>query len=131
MSMVAGILNMGRRQAEVLMTSVCVITREGDPVQNDDGSITPTVTTVYSGKCRLKWQLTMRIPQVNAEGQQLALQHPTLSLPMSVTGVRKGDLVTMGADDLDPDMAGLVLRVAGPFASSQVTARRFSCEVLA
>ena len=130
MSLVSGLVLMGRRQAEALMTSTCTITRDGDPVQNPDGSITSDPVVVYSGKCRLKWQLTMRVPELNAEGQQLGVQHPTLSVPVSVTGVRADDVVVMGADVLDPDMAGLRLRVSGSFDSSQVTARRFSCEVL-
>lgn len=121
---------MGRKQAEALMESTCVIVRKGanttDPATGVDS---PTLTTIYSGKCRL------RLPNPEsrdeaAAGQALERQRPSLSIPVTASGsaaVRTDDIVTI-TSPLDP--ATVVVRIAGFHSQTHSTARRFPVEVI-
>lgn len=129
MSLATGVTLMGRRQAEALMESACVITRAGetttDPVTGED---VPTSTTIYTGKCRLKFP-NAQATQVEAAGQLLATQFPVLSLPVDGSaGVLMDDVATV-TSPLDPDVT-VVARIAGLHSQTHATARRFPLEVL-
>ena len=121
----------GRTLAESLMLSTCVITRDGVPVQNADGSLTSTQTTVYSGVCGWRYPF-VRPEDVVAEGQQLAKVRGVLSLPVSAAGsgdVAADDVAVVTVGDLDPGTV-LRVRVEVPFTQTRMTARRFPGEVL-
>jgi Family of unknown function (DUF6093) len=120
---------MGRKQAEALMESTCVITRVTGSVQNDDGSKTPTLGTIYSGPCRLRFP-TVRPEQSLSEGQTLARDKGILSLPVSTSaGVRANDTATVTLGDLDPGTV-VVGRIEAPFTQTHSTARRFPIQVV-
>lgn len=120
---------MGRKQAEALMESAVVIKRAGAPTEDANGVLTPTYTTIYSGKCRLRIT-EARSDDVAAAGQALAKQSPILSIPVTATGsdlVRIDDIATI-TSPLDP--AVTVARIAGIHSQTHSTARRFPIEVI-
>lgn len=127
MSALSAVLR-GRALAESLMVDACTITRrDGTSTTNPTtGAVTPNVTTVYTGKCRVQ----NRAPRTQdpAAGEAVWVEHLLeLQLPMSVTGVRTGDVATITASVLDPDLAGRRLRVSVPVHKSHATARRLPC----
>lgn len=130
MSMFSGVTLMGRTQAENLMESTCIVTREtGVTTDHNTGLNTPVFTTIYTGKCRLRFP-SIRPEQSLAEGQQLVKDRGILSLPISgSSAVRAGDVaaVTLSAT-LDPGTV-VNVQIAAPFTQTHSTARRFPVEV--
>lgn len=121
---------MGRKQAEALMESTCVITRVTSETQNDDGSVTPTLETIYTGPCRLRFP-TVRPEVALVEGQSIVKDRGILSLPIAGSaGVRADDIavVTLSAV-LDPGST-VTVRIETPFTQTHSTARRFPVEVV-
>jgi hypothetical protein len=119
----------GRQMMEGLMESTCVITRNGVPTQNSDGSTSPNVTTIYTGPCRLRFP-SIRAVQVLVEGQSIVHDKGILSLPVvGSAGVRASDVavVTLSAT-LDAGTT-VTVRIETPFTQTFSTARRFPCEV--
>jgi hypothetical protein len=130
MNVATGLTLMGRRQAETLMESTCVITRRGEPTQNNDGSTTPNVTTIYTGQCRLRFP-SIRAVQVLVEGQSIVHDKGILSLPVigDSANVRAADVAVVTlSPTLDPGTT-VTVRVETPFTQTHSTARRFPVEV--
>lgn len=119
-----------RAQAESRMTDTVRITRDGTPVWDDEtGTYTPTTTTVYTGKARLKLSTSV-VGNVDAQGQLLAAQSPRLDLPVATSGgVQVNDSVEVTASVNDPASVGLRLTIEGVFFQTDATARRFPVEV--
>lgn len=131
MSIASGLTMLGRAQAESLMESTCVVTRITGETQNENGSATPTVSTIYTGQCRLRFP-TIRAQQALAEGQSIARDRGVLSLPVigDSADVRADDIavVTLSAV-LDPGST-VTVRIETPFTQTHSTARRFPVEVV-
>lgn len=128
MSLATGIALMGRRQAELLMESSCVITRQTGTAPDGNGVEVPTFDTIYTGTCRLRMP-DARPNTVAAAGQAIAVQSPVLSLPVTATGagdVRTDDIATV-TSPLDGNT--VVCRIAGFHTQTHSTARRFPVEV--
>lgn len=128
MSLATGVTLMGRKQAELLMESSCVITRQTGTSPDGNGVEVPTFSTIYEGKCRLRMQ-DARADTVAAAGQTVAIQSPILSLPVAATGsanVRTDDIATI-TSPLDANT--VVARIAGFHTQTHSTARRFPVEV--
>lgn len=112
----------GRAAAEALMVDTCTITRTiGESTVG--GVVTPTTSTIYSGKCR------MQVRQETGAGQNVGeafvvVQRLELQLPMSVPELREGDIVTMTAAALDPQLAGKTYAVRDAVAKTHLTSRR-------
>jgi hypothetical protein len=122
----------GRRAAERLMTDACTITRAaGAPVFDEATGTytTPTPTTLYSGKCRVKTYRQNNDRVVDFGGEPVSLWPFSVSVPVEVTGLEVDDIVTVTASVLDPDVVGTRLRVRDVVKGSQITARRLGCEV--
>lgn len=88
------------------MVDACVITRvTGETTDPDTGEVTPTVVTVYSGKCRMQQQVAEARPA--DVGQAYVLQQPfELQLPMvGSEGIQAGDKVQLTVS-LDADLTG-------------------------
>lgn len=130
MSLITGALAFGRAQAEARMTDTVLITREATPVFDEEtGTYTPSVITVYSGPGRLKSVSTV-VGDVDAAGQKRASQSLRLDLPVATSGgVRANDTVTITASVNDSSSVGLLLNVEGGFFQTDATARRFPVEV--
>ncbi|MGW8430933.1 DUF6093 family protein [Curtobacterium citreum] len=130
MTLTAGILAMGRRQAERLMTDRCqigTVTRgERDPETDDYPMV---FTPVYDGPCRFKAG-NVQARDVDVAAQLLVTQLATLSLPIDTsTAVRAGMEVRITSSATDPALPGTVATVKAPFRSADATARRFPVEV--
>lgn len=131
MNLATGVALMGRKQAEALMDSTCVISRvTGSDIDSDTGLETPTTDTIYTGSCRLRFPF-VRPEQVIAEGQSIARDRGVLSLPMiGSNAVRANDLAAITISPvLDPGTV-VIARVESPFTQTYATARRFPVEVL-
>lgn len=115
----------GRVAAEALMVDACTITRvvsaSTDP---DTGVVTPTYSTIYTGKCRLKLPVAVARPVTVGEAQQFT-QHPILSLPATTTGVQVDDILTITTSLLMPSLVGRIFHVRAVPGQSHMTAARF------
>jgi hypothetical protein len=87
----------GRLAAEALMVDACTIQRvTGSSTNDTTGVVTPTYSTIYTGKCRVQQPFRSRNPTTSAEAR-CGLQRLVLQVPMSVTGIASDDLVTITA----------------------------------
>lgn len=118
----------GRLAAEALMVDACTIKRVTSFSTNDTtGVVTPTYSTIYSGKCRV--QQTVPVSRPHDVGQAAVwLQRLELQVPMSVTGISSDDLVTITASVLDADLVGRIFHVRELGHKSHMTARRVQIE---
>ena len=109
-----------------MMVDTVKITRKGPSVLDPDtGEYTPSVATVYEGKCRLVMRSSV-VQDVDAQSQLQALQGPRLDVPVAGTGgIESGDLFEL----TNGDDAGLKGRIAGLFPQSLKTARRLPVEI--
>lgn len=83
---------------------------------------------VYSGPCRVRLTDTLA-RDVDAQGQLLVVQRNTVSFPVRTdTAFEKDFTVLITASSRDTAIVGTKLRVTGPFAQSDSTARRYLCE---
>lgn len=116
--------------AESLRESTCVIERPGPDVTDPDtGVVTPSMTTIFTGPCRVRYPY-VRPEAVDVAGQQLAKVRGFLSVPVEGTsGVQADDQATITMGDLDPG-AVIVARIQSPATQTHMTARRFPIEVL-
>jgi hypothetical protein len=130
MSVVAGAILMGRKQAEALMVSEGVVKRADGTTSTDPVTLveTPNYTTIYTGKCKYKFPST--IPSVgNIPGAVVTDQRGELSFPVATSGaIRTNDVWTCTANALDPALVGVSVRIAGVHSQSLATARRFPVE---
>jgi hypothetical protein len=121
----------GRQAAEAEMLDTCTLgqpstTHTTDPVT---GAVTYATTSYYSGACRVQLPNGTRGDTVQDAGERANfVQSPIVSVPMSVVGVRVGDIVTITGSQLDPDLVGTVMRVTAITRKSFLTARRLFCE---
>ena len=120
----------GRTAAEGLMTDTCTITRaNGEPTYNPSTLTytTPTPTTVYTGKCRVKPSVLSGNTTVQAGEERVALWPFSISVPFSATDVELDDIVTV-TSSADASLVGRPLRVRSIARGTNVTARRLDCE---
>lgn len=124
-------LDAGRAAAARGMTSTCLAVTPGEPVWDDaSGTYTAgTPTTVYSGKCRVRWQPA---PQEADAGETMwaADRSATLSIPIAATPLPDGALVTITGNPHDPEMVGLELTVLGVHFQTDSTARRYPVQII-
>ena len=46
-----------RSEAESLMLDTCTVHRPGEPVTDSDGNVTPSLTLLYTGPCKIQQTL--------------------------------------------------------------------------
>lgn len=131
MSRVATLVGRGRAAAERLMVDTCIIDRRsGSVLDEDTGQYVDTYTTVYSGKCRI--QVTDPGGRAADAGEQTSqIQSLVLQVPMTVSGVKVDDRVSLTASALDPDLVGRTFRVSDLMHKTHATARRLPVEEVA
>lgn len=126
MSAVTAVLA-GRRAAEALMLDTCTIRRKtGSSTDNTTGVVTPTWSTVYTGRCKIQRS------SVGGAGARrdvaeasLVITQVALHLPVvGSEGLLEADEATIDTAELDTDLVGKVFRVDGPASGSMKTARR-------
>jgi hypothetical protein len=115
----------GRAAAERIMVDTCTITRvTGTSTDPDTGVITPTLTTIYTGKCRIKGLPVASAGRVDVGEASLVLAGYALQLPIAATGVLVDDQVQVIASVLDPGLPGRRFFVVSPAVGTHLTARR-------
>jgi hypothetical protein len=126
----AGVLPFLREQADSTMIDACVIERPGAPVTNPDtGVVTPSVTTVYTGKCKVQSkEATAATP--NAGGAMFTVVSRQVHIPMNAADVKDGDVVRMTASLLNTFTVGKRYRVEGFTPDSFDTAARLPVKEL-
>lgn len=106
------------------MTDTCTITRPADgAVDENTGRVAVTTQTIYTGACRVQ---SMRA-QSRAEevGEDYKLLLPLeVQLPITVTGLLVGDIITITASVNDADLVGRKMRVRDPMHKTDASARR-------
>ncbi len=119
----------GRAAAETLMVDSATITRSAAGFTNPDtGEQASTITTIYTGKCRIQQRVPGGVrPGDAGEAYDLMLSIE-LQIPMSVTGVQVGDIVTVTACAHDPDLPGRRFLVRELAHKTHATARRIGLE---
>lgn len=127
----ASVLARGRSAAEKLMVDTCTISHPGEGQgpwnEADMGYDPPPPDVFYTGRCRV--QLSAAMANTPEAGERvLVVQRATVAVPMSVTGVRVGDTITVTASEHDPDLVGNTYRVRSLFAKTHATARRLEVE---
>lgn len=122
----------GRAYNEKLMTSECVITVEGEKTFNQStGLYTPTFTTLYDGKCKIRIAAASAgISEREPLGQSIAVQESILFLPVvaETAEIPKDAMGIITVNDHDPDMVGHVFRVKKYSTQSSATQRRLIVE---
>lgn len=119
----ASVLARGRAAAEALMVDACTIRRVTSQSTGAGGVVTPTYSTLYTGKCRVQQDKAQAQQQDPGEAAVLMLRLE-IQLPMSVTGLQAEDVVTITASAHDPDLVGRVFIIRDLAHASHKTARR-------
>jgi hypothetical protein len=110
-----------------MMVDDCVIRREASEATDDfSGTITPTYTTLYTGKCRLQ-QVLPHATRFDAGEDSVLLQPLVLSVPIAATGIEPGDVATVTASQ-DADLIGRTFLVKVIIHKTYLTARRLGVE---
>lgn len=119
-------LDAGRTLLTETLIDACTIRRQTGATESlITGTSTPAYATIYAGPCKVQGAAAASSTDV-AEAH-LALDSPILHVPITVTGVQEGDLVTITASANDPELPGRFFRIQGPHHKSNATARRFQC----
>lgn len=123
----------GRALAEQLMVDTCTVTRiTGESTNEDTGVVTPTTSTVYTGRCRVQQsQLGADSTPADPGEAYVRLVAFEMQLPMSVVGLRIGDVITITASALDPDLVGRAFNILGLAHKTHATARRIQVQEVA
>lgn len=119
----ASVLTRGRVAAEAGMVDACSIRRRtGTTTDDNTGEVTPTWTSIYSGKCRVQQRTVQAESQTPGQDYQLLTQLE-LQFPIAAAALLVGDEVTVTASG-DPQLVGAVLIVRDLAVKSEATARR-------
>lgn len=107
------------------MTDACTVRRQTGESTDSGGVITPTMTDVYAGKCRMQ----LRTATGAGRGQDLGeayviVANLELQIPVAAPALLEGDQVTITAAVSDPQLVGKVYTVRDVVAKSELTARR-------
>lgn len=120
-----------RTEAEKRMVDACTITRSGgeDTFDPNTGDYTaPAGSSVYAGKCEVQVTDGLNAREAEVGGTEITATRVTVKVPISVEGVREGDVVTVTASLLDPDLVGQQFQVLAGFAKTFATCRRLQVE---
>lgn len=116
---------LARAQAAALagMADACTIRRvTGKTTDPDSGVVTLTYATVYTGQCRMQQSIAQAAQHDAGEDYTLLVRFE-LQLPVSVTGLRVSDEVTITASQ-DLDLVDRVFLVRDLFHKTDASARR-------
>jgi hypothetical protein len=125
--MVPGVLAQGRAAFLRRMRDTCVIVRPGLPVDDGQGGVVDTPTSVYEGACYVRYPGFAFESNREVVGAAVAQSRVVIRVPFGPV-FRPGDRITIIASPDTPHLAGTVLRVASVDDQSQATAQRLLCE---
>jgi hypothetical protein len=121
---IAGIMPFLREQADSAMLDTCTVHRPGPPVTDPDtGAVTPSLTLLYTGPCKIQ-QTLAQSSNPEAGGHQFTVQDTRWDTPIDAGVFEVNDVVTVVDAVLDPQLTGRVYRVTDPFHKSGATAQR-------
>ena len=119
----------GRARAESIMLDACTITRETTAYTDPQtGQQSKNTTTIYTGRCRIQMQVPGSASPAQPGEAYLLMLQLTVQLPIAVTGVQPGDIVTVTACPMDPELVNRKFRVQGLGHASHKTSRRLSVQ---
>ena len=125
---IAGIMPFLREQADSAMLDTCTVHRPGPPVTDPDtGAVTPSLTLLYTGPCKIQ-QTLAQSSNPEAGGHQFTVQDTRWDTPVDAGVFEVNDVVTMVEAILDPQLTGRVYRVTDPFHKTGATAQRTRVE---
>ena len=117
-----------RAQAESMMLDAVIVSRPGETVTAEDGTVTTPALVVYQGKARWKPPATSAVESevgtaimVNTPGEV----HIPAGTPYTP---HPGDIIECTASRLDPALVGRRATVRSRFSGSLVTAYRIPIE---
>ncbi|MFC8037826.1 DUF6093 family protein [Paenarthrobacter sp. NPDC057355] len=116
-----------RAAAESLMLDTCTVHRPGVPVTDADGNVSPSMTLLYTGPCKIQQTLAQSSNPV-AGGHRFTVQDTRWDTPVVAGPFQVDDVVTVLGAVLDPQLVGRVFRVTEPFHKSGATAQRTRVE---
>lgn len=125
----ADLVYQGRTAAESLMLDTCTVHRPGAPSTDADGNVTPSLTLLYTGPCKIQQTLAQSSNPV-AGGHAFTVQDTRWDTPVGEGPFEVNDVVTIVEAVLDPQLTGRVYRVTDPFHKSGATAQRTRVEEL-
>jgi hypothetical protein len=117
----------GRRAAGALMRDWCQITHPGEQVTDRRTGHVYAVpdTPVYEGRCKVQsYQPFEQNPEAGAHSY--AIQRYAVHVPVGAYVPHVGDVVTILAATMDPNLAGRVFRVVALLHKSYATAYRLA-----
>lgn len=125
MSAISTVLR-GRVAAERLMIDTVKVERYGADTEGPGGVLTPAITLVYQGKCRLMVRTRERLggSWQNVGEAQVIVSRLELQLPIAAPECIEGDRVTMLTSVLDQQFVGKTYAVRDVMVKSYLTARR-------
>jgi hypothetical protein len=96
----------------------------------DSLAVVPVFVEVYDGPGRVQRSGAMSPNENVAGGVEFGIGSPVVQLPLTATGIVKGDRVTVTAigATTDPDLLGLVATVQANLAKTHPTKRTLVCE---
>ncbi len=118
-----------RRQAESMMRDECTITRPGAQTWDDatGAYVGGTLTRLYAGPCRIR-RPNVAEREAAAGDADWTVTGAVVSIPVDgTTDDLLGATVHVEHCEMDPALTGRDLKVTGPHAQSQATARRLRC----
>jgi hypothetical protein len=123
----ASVLARGQAAALIGMRDACTVTRVDTSGTTNPATGYPTssATTLYTGQCRVQQHQATADTKDIGEDQQFLLR-VEVQLPMTVTGLEVGDLITI-TTSIDPDLPGRVFRIHDLAHKTDATARRVQC----
>lgn len=128
----AAVLPELRANAESMMRDTVKVERATGAVTPDPDTLeeVPVYATVHEGNARVQRSGQVAPSETVAGEVEFGIGTPLVQLPLSVTGVKRGDRVTVTAVDAksDPDLLGLVATVMANLTKSHPTKRTLVCE---
>lgn len=121
---IAGIMPFLREHADSAMLDTCTVHRPGASVTDPDtGAVTPSLTLLYTGPCKIQ-QTLAQSSNPEAGGHQFTVQDTRWDTPVDAGVFEVNDVVTIVDAVLDPQLTGRVYRVTDPFHKTGATAQR-------
>lgn len=119
----------GRAVIESMMVDACAIERKtGETTNTTTGVVTPTYSTIYTGKCRIQQPSGVHARVEDVGEQYDRLLRVEVQLPMSLSGLQVGDRITITASIRDADLPGRHLLIKDLAHKTDATARRVRAE---
>jgi Family of unknown function (DUF6093) len=122
----------GRTAALALMVDTVTVTRLASSVTDPEtGIVTPTYSTVYTGRGKVqRTPRASRVQPASVGEAEIFMSRLELHLPLTATGVTTDDIATVTASPLDSDLVGMVFHIRERAAKTFQTARRFGVELV-